>query len=168
MYLSRRGGWLAVICVLVLLAGCGKRDGPAVAGRNAPPFALRDLQDEEVRLVEVLAQRPALVVFWAAWCRPCREEVPHLKQLQAEYGEDVSILAVNLREGKAKASSFARQQGITYRVLLDPDGGVAQRYGVRGIPTMVLIDRKGTIRYQGHAFEEAKDELIALLDSGRT
>ena len=168
MYLGMRAGWIAAICTLVLLAGCGMGDGPAAAGRKAPTFALRDLQDEEVRLVEVLARRPALLVFWTTRCGYCKAEIPALNRLQGKYGENVSILAIDIGESKNGVSSFAKAQGITYRVLLDPYGEVARLYGVRAIPTQVLIDREGTIRYNGHGLEEATEQLLALPAGERT
>lgn len=169
--------WPVLLFALALAPGCGEEPAaqggaaqrPAEAAEaspqraEAPLFALPDLQDAEVRLEEVLADRPALLVFWATWCSYCRAEIPALNKLQEERGDDVSLLAINIKESRRKVDSFAEKAGITYRILLDSDAEVARLYGITGIPTLILIDRQRGIHYEGHLVEEARAKLDELL-----
>jgi peroxiredoxin len=166
-----------VLCALALALGCSEEPAaqrqagqrPAEAAEapqqraEAPLFSLPDLQDAEVRLEEVLADRPALLVFWATWCSYCRAEIPALNKLQAEHRDEISLLAINIQESGAKVGSFAEKEGITYRILLDSDAQVTNLYGITGIPSLILIDRQRRIHYQGHVVEEAEAKLSELL-----
>jgi thiol-disulfide isomerase/thioredoxin len=84
--------------------------------------------------------------FWATWCGPCRIEMPSLEALYNKFSDkDLEILAVNCREDQATVSSFLKNEGFSFPVLLDLNGRVSTNYGVQAIPTTFLIDRDGMI-----------------------
>ncbi|MCC0632362.1 redoxin family protein [Clostridioides sp. ZZV15-6388] len=91
--------------------------------------------------------------FWATWCPPCKEEMPHIEQLYKEYkknNEDVVILGVaspNLgREGSREhVISFLKDEGYTFPVALDEDGELAYQYGINAFPTTFIIDKEGYV-----------------------
>ena len=84
--------------------------------------------------------------FWATWCGPCREEMPSMEALHKRYGEKgFEILAVNCMEDADAAFNFMRNNRLTFPVVLDQDGKVSGKYGIRGIPTTYLINREGKI-----------------------
>ncbi len=84
--------------------------------------------------------------FWATWCPPCREEMPSMQTLYDELaGEGLEMLAVNVLEDAETARGFIEEQGFTYPVLLDTNGRVMIRYGVRAYPTTYIIDREGNV-----------------------
>jgi thiol-disulfide isomerase/thioredoxin len=84
--------------------------------------------------------------FWATWCGPCRSEMPSIESLYKKFGDKgFEILAVNCAEDKATVSSYLKNGGFSFPVLLDPDGRVSLNYGVQSIPTTFLIDRDGMI-----------------------
>jgi peroxiredoxin len=73
-----------------------------------------------------------------------------LRRLNAEYKvKGLKIISVNIGENEKKVGTFVKQQGIDYTVLLDKDNTTADRYGVRGIPTNILLDKEGTVKYRG-------------------
>ena len=90
-----------------------------------------------------------LLDFWATWCRPCINAMPHIQTLFEIYKEDdVVVLGVNSWEReKEKVTPFLKEHKITYRILLDSKDEVIGEYGVSGIPTFYIIDKKGIIRY---------------------
>lgn len=84
--------------------------------------------------------------FWATWCPPCREEMPSMQALYDELADEgLEMLAVNVLEDAETARGFIEEEGFTYPVLLDTNGRVMIRYGVRAYPTTYIIDRDGYV-----------------------
>jgi peroxiredoxin len=111
----------------------------------APAFALEDLAGRRVSLADFRG-RAVFLNFWATWCAPCREEFPAMVTLSRELGEQgLAVVAVNFQEDREAVRAFAREFGVPFPVLLDPSGGVAERYGVRALPTTVFGDRQGML-----------------------
>lgn len=129
-------------------------------GARAADFSLPALDGEEVKLAEVLRDGEAVLVFWATWCPPCVASIPEIRKFYAgeqarekETGRKrVTVLSVNIGERKEAVAAFAARHRIDYPVLLDADNAVARAYQVRGVPTVVLIERGGRIRHRGHSF----------------
>jgi thiol-disulfide isomerase/thioredoxin len=92
--------------------------------------------------------RVVYVDFWASWCVPCRESFPWMKALEQRYGDrGLSIVAVNLNHDDKNARRFLHVFRPNFTVIFDPSGRLARRYHVIGMPTSVLIDRSGMIRF---------------------
>ncbi len=86
------------------------------------------------------------MVFSTTWCPYCRTEIPQLKELYAKYKEKgLEILNIDIQESKERVSAYANKHKLPYKILLDTDGMVATMYGVRGVPTKVLINKDGTV-----------------------
>jgi peroxiredoxin len=112
---------------------------------EAPDFTLEDLRGSQVSLKD-FAGKVVFLNFWATWCGPCRVEMPSMEKLWQKFKEEAFvILAVDLREGKEEVSSFMKDYGLTFSVLLDSRGEVASMYAVRAIPTTYLLDSEGII-----------------------
>ncbi|MFQ5835875.1 MAG: TlpA family protein disulfide reductase [bacterium] len=112
---------------------------------KAPDFTLENLEGSQVSLKNFQG-KVIFLNFWATWCGSCRYEMPTMEKLWQRFKEeDFVILAVDLREGKKKVSSFMKEFGLTFPVLLDSRGEVANTYGVRAIPTTYLLDPEGRI-----------------------
>ncbi len=120
--------------------------GPATRGRVAPDFELPSLQGPQVRLSQFRGQ-VVLVNFWATWCPPCRAEMPSIERLYRAYASrGLAILAVDdERAGSAVVEGFQRNLVLSFPILLDSSGDVSTLYGVRGLPTTVIVDREGRI-----------------------
>jgi len=113
---------------------------------NKPPdFVLKDLKGDDVRLSDH-KNKPVLLVFSTTWCKYCREEVPHIKSLYSNYGKkDLVIINIFVQEPAGKVAAFADKYALPYRVALDTDGHVAELFDVKGVPTLVLLDREGRV-----------------------
>jgi thiol-disulfide isomerase/thioredoxin len=117
-----------------------------LTGEPAPEFTLPLLDGGTLELAALRGKNIVLLDFWATWCGPCRAAMPALVEVAHEYaGKGVRYFAVNLREDPEKIRSYLKQSGLQIAVPLDKDGSVAGKYGVRGIPTMVIVGKNGVV-----------------------
>jgi peroxiredoxin len=113
---------------------------------KAPDFVLTDLNGQKFRLSDHKGKRPVLLIFSTTWCTFCRAEIPHFKSLYASYAKQgLEIVNIDIQESKEKVAKFVAKQQLPYRTLLDEDGTVSGIYEVRGVPTMILVDKNGMI-----------------------
>jgi peroxiredoxin len=113
----------------------------------APDFTLRGADGRNVRLDELRGQ-VVLVNFWATWCGPCREEMPHLNQLYDKYRKSgFVLLGVNIDDDPRTALATAAKLNVEFPVLLDTDKKVSKQYDLSTMPSTVVIDRDGKVRY---------------------
>ena len=116
------------------------------AEEKAPDFVLTDLKGQKFRLSDHRGQRPVLIIFSTTWCTFCKAEIPHFKSLYATYArQGLEVVNIDIQESKEKVARFASQNQLPYRVILDEDGSVSGVYEIRGVPTMVLVDKNGMV-----------------------
>jgi len=127
----------------------------AAVGKNsqAPDFTLEALSGENIRLAERRGE-VVLINFWASWCGPCRQEMPVLDRLHKRYADaGFSVLGVNV-EGKRKpAEKVAAKSNVTFPVLIDAGQKVSELYDLEAMPTTVVVDRNGEVRYVHHGYK---------------
>ena len=136
-------------CTLaLLLAGTVRAIGP---GDAAPNFALEDFDGHALRLADFRG-RLVLLNFWASWCGPCIEEMPHLSAWQRTYGSaGLQVIGVSMDDDAAPGKKFLARHGVDYPIVLG-DAQLGERYGgILGLPQSFLIDRRGLVvaRYKG-------------------
>jgi len=159
---------LSVVLALTL-AIAGASVARAVGeGTVAPEIALKDLSGKLVQVAD-LKGKVVLVDFWASWCGPCREELPVLDGLYKKYRErGLVIIGVGLDRDSDKLAKFLRAMPLSFPVVHDPAGSVADKYGPPKMPSSYLIDKRGLIRHV-HSGYKASDkaqlekELAAML-----
>lgn len=114
-------------------------------------FVLPNLDSKNVKLSDFVGEKVVLLNFWTTWCPYCVREIPELKKYYSEYKDKgLEIVAVNIQESYKQVKNFVSKKGIEYVILLDKDGVVANQYGVRGIPTNILINKDGEIIFAGY------------------
>lgn len=118
--------------------------GALAAGDEAPDFVLTDLDGTERRLSDYEG-KGVFLNFWGTWCEPCKDEMPHMEKLSAEYEGEVEILAVNVGESDFQVTNFAEQYGLTFPIAIDKGKEVMNAYGVNPLPTTFMIRPDGTI-----------------------
>lgn len=116
-----------------------------IAGYLAPQFTLSSTLDDEISLADYRGQ-PVVLNFWASWCPPCREEVPHFQDASVKYNGKAAILGIDQGEPLSIVADFGSTFSLSYPLLLDQDGVVNRKYGVVALPTTVFVDANGVIR----------------------
>ena len=146
-----------------LLAAGGMGAWPALAieaGQPAPDVELPAAIDAAPRL-SALKGKLVYVDFWASWCGPCRQSFPWMNEMQAKYGaKGLQIVAINLDAKRADADAFLAQLPARFGLAFDAAGASAKRFGVKGMPTSVLIGRNGEVLMVHQGFRD--DERQAL------
>ncbi|MHB8770258.1 MAG: TlpA family protein disulfide reductase [Syntrophales bacterium] len=113
---------------------------------KAPDFVLTDLEGRQFRLSDHRGKRPVLLIFSTTWCTFCKAEIPHFKTLHGTYAKQgLEVVNIDIQESKEKVAKFAAQNQLPYRVLLDEAGTVSSVYEIRGVPTMILVDKNGMV-----------------------
>ncbi len=118
--------------------------------REAPAFSLRDMDDKAHRLMDYRG-KVIMLNFWATWCPPCRREMPSLEALYRKFKDQgLVVLAVNQWEDPDLVFAYMGQLSVfpTFPVVFDREEKVSEAYGVKGLPTTFLIDRKGQVVYR--------------------
>lgn len=131
----------------------------AVPTGTAPDFTLRTMDGPNLRLQEQRG-RVVMVNFWATWCGPCRQEMPELNKLYEKYrSSGFVLLGVNVDDDTRNAASVATKLGVKFPVLLDTDKAVSKRYDLATMPSTVLIDRDGKVRYVHRGYRDGFEDL---------
>jgi peroxiredoxin len=129
--------------LIFFLSQCTKEEkSPSLA----PEFSLKTLTGEEINLAKNRG-KIILIDFWATWCAPCREAIPHLVDLYKTYREQgLEVVGLSMDKGDPKTvDHFVRSLDIPYPIAIAPEE-IARAYGVSGLPTTLLIDKEGKIR----------------------
>ena len=136
----------AFALALTVLTPAAHAVAPA-ANAVAPDFTLRGADGRNVRLDELRGQ-VVLVNFWATWCGPCREEMPRLETLYEKYRKSgFVLLGVNVDDDPHVALATASKLNVSFPVLLDTEKKVSKLYDLNTMPSTIVIDRDGKVRF---------------------
>lgn len=143
-----------VLVILILLVLGFSRE--AFAG----DIILNDLNGKAVNLSGYKG-KPAILFFWTSWCPYCRKETKTLNQLYPQMKkEGITVFAVNIGEPDYKVKGFFKDYGLTFNVLLDKEGKLANHYDVIGVPTYIFLDKTGQVILQAHSLPENYQSLL--------
>jgi len=131
----------------------------AVTGSAAPDFTLKSASGENLKLSEYRGE-VVLINFWASWCGPCRQEMPALDELHNRYRAlGFTVLGVNVEEDSRKAREVLKDLQVSFPVLLDDRSTVSRLYDVVAMPSTVLVDRNGNIRYLHKGYQPGLEDV---------
>lgn len=152
------------LCFLIF--GCDSKPPQTARSNKAPDFTLpaigwsasggKDLSGKEVKLADLLGQKPLVLDFWASWCPSCRAEIPKIVELYNNYKDKINVVGINLDRSLSDAQAYTQKNFIHYPNLYDARGMVARTYRVVGIPALVIINSQGEIVNRNATLEDVK------------
>lgn len=150
--------FVAVAMAMVFLATTA--EAALKKGEPAPPIKVTTTSGQPVTLANYKGY-VLLIDFFASWCHPCEKSIPHLIELNKKYGKQgLQILGLSLDEDSYDLIDFIKPKKLNYPVAL-ADEDLQEKYGLRSIPTMVIVDKKGNVVEQ---IMGLNDEVIHSLE----
>ncbi len=134
-------------------------------GQKAPDFKLEPVGGGKPMSLSRFHGKAVAIVFWATWCPPCRHEIPALKDFYQTYtpkGVQVVTVTIDFRQTREDVVQFQQKFELPYIVLWDAGNKVSDTWGVEGIPTNLVLDADGVVRYRGHEVDNA---MISVVDN---
>ena len=154
--ISRSLPRLLTACMISLV--CVSLTGAASVKGPAPNFTLKSLSGKNLKLSEMTGN-VVLINFWASWCGPCREEMPVLNALHKKYEPlGFTVLGVNVEEDMEGAMNFLGHVPVDFPILLDNTNKVSKQYKVVAMPTTVVVDRDGNMRYLHEGYKPGDEK----------
>lgn len=148
---------LLLICITQFaFAGAKNIEGPA------PDFTLKTNNGNNMRLSELRGQ-VVLINFWASWCGPCRQEMPLLDDIHSKYSKlGFTVLGVNVDKDPKQADKILKDIPVTFPILYDSESSVSKTFNVNAMPTTVIVDRNGEMRFLHLGYKPGyEDDYIA-------
>jgi peroxiredoxin len=176
-FASRRpwlGSLAAAAVALALLLSSGpahatsgqdyaRQTGAQLVGRVVAPLTLTTIDGKTLDLGALRGRKAVYLKFWATWCVPCREQMPHFEKIQRGARDDLQVVAINIGfdDTLAQITSYRREHGLTMPIARDDDGRLGELFGLRVTPQHVIIGKDGRIAYVGHLADVALEAALA-------
>jgi len=152
----------AVFTLAMLIATVASQAAMPAIGSAAPDFTLKSGTGKNLKLSEHRGE-VVMINFWATWCGPCRQEMPLLNRIHEKYRKaGFTLLGVNIDDNSANALAMAKKLGVTFPILFDAEKRISRLYDVDGMPSTVLIDRDGKVRYIHRGYRAGYEDLYEM------
>ncbi len=150
--------WLSLLLVCFLSITVLTQANAASVKGPAPDFTLKSLGGKNLKLSEMTGN-VVLINFWASWCGPCREEMPLLNALHKKYEAlGFTVLGVNVEEDEKNVRGFLKNFPVDFPILLDNKNRVSKQYNVIAMPTTVVVDRDGNMRFLHQGYKPGDED----------
>ena len=153
-----------LLLTLLLLLPCTVP--AAQLGQALIPFKGTDIEGQPFDLQKIIGSNPVMLIFWASWCPTCKTEVPKINQLAEKYqsrGMDFIAVNVGFNDSLERAKAFIQKTGMTYPAFFDGTETLAEKYRLQGVPTVIIADKQGIIRYRNFIVPEISEANFAQL-----
>jgi thiol-disulfide isomerase/thioredoxin len=159
------------IIVLLLIGTCAAADttgqqraeaaGRGLVGAPAPRMVVKTIDGETIDLGSLYGKKAVYLKFWATWCVPCREQMPHFEHTYETAGPDLAVIAINagFDDSLEEIQRYRQQFGITMPIVLD-DGRLGAAFNLRVTPQHIVIGRDGLIQFVGHLADQRLDAAL--------
>lgn len=129
--------------------------------QKAPDFTLKSMAGKNLNLTE---QRGNIIVlnFWASWCGPCRKEMPILQKFHDKYSNlGVQVWGVNVEQENQAGRDFIKDIAVNFPIFFDASNTISAAYQVDAMPTTVIIDRAGQVRFVFRGYKDGYEKKYA-------
>jgi peroxiredoxin len=161
---------IGLLCLLALAAVAAESPSGAqraeqvaatLVGQPAPALQLRGVDGGTIDLGAYRGKQAVYLKFWATWCHPCIEQMPHFQHAHATAGKDLAVIGINagFNDTPAAIREFQREHHISMPMAID-DGQAAAAFNLRVTPMHVVIDRAGIVRFIGHLADARVDRAL--------
>lgn len=142
-----------------------KTDWKTMPGMPLANFKLPDDRDAAFALSS-LKGKYVIIDFWASWCRPCRESFPQMREFyQANKARGLEICSISIDKSKSAWLKALKEENNPWIQLLDTQDISTKQFAIRGVPTQILVDRKGVIVAKQVGYSKDDDQLAEKLRS---
>jgi peroxiredoxin len=168
----RRGSTSVALAALFLMSAQALADdagqkmaeaaGRDLIGSPAPRIVLATIDGGTIDLGSLYGKKAVYLKFWATWCVPCRQQMPHFEHAYETAGADLAVIAVDVgfNDSVEEIRKYRKQLGITMPIVFDSDGQVGAAFHLRVTPQHIVIGRDGRIRYVGHLADQGLDAAL--------
>ena len=146
------------LCILIGIVAISAVASAAPESGPAPNFQLSARDGSQISLAGLQGD-VVMINFWATWCGPCRQEMPHLEALHQRYSSlGFTLLGVNVEDDPKGAEAWLAETPVSFPILFDSQNDVTKLYDVIAMPSTVLVDRTGNIRYAHHGYKPGYED----------
>ncbi len=157
--------------MLLIVAMAASGVAADLTGQKAPDFTIKTVDGGNVKLSELLEEGPVLLDFWATWCQPCKQALPHLDRIYTTYkdrGFTMLGISIDNTRSVSKVRPYVRGQGFDFPVGLDTDSEILRMFRGTNVPHTVLIGTDGMVKnvwigYHPGEEDEIEAEIASLL-----
>jgi thiol-disulfide isomerase/thioredoxin len=170
-----------ILCCLAILIGSlhvtpllaevsgqqrAQQAGRAILGAPAPRLVLKTIDGDSIDLGSLYGKKAVYLKFWATWCVPCRQQMPHFEHAYETAGPDMAVIAINVgfNDSIDAIRAYRKKLGITMPIVFD-DGSLGAAFHLRVTPTHIVIGRDGRIQYVGHLADQQLDAALVAARS---
>jgi thiol-disulfide isomerase/thioredoxin len=170
--------WITLCCVLFVFS-IHAQEKTLEVGAEAPTFSLPTLDQKYIYLRDYCGaelRKPwknkikhvVVLSFFATWCKPCLEEIPHLEKIQERFkNQPVKFYLINVGEERERINEFLKKREINLTILLDRYKKTAEKYGALILPRLIVVDKEGLVKKKQTGFkdgDEFEKELRTLIE----
>ena len=141
--------------------------GRSLVGTVAPRLLVKTIDGATIDLGQLYGKQAVYLKFWATWCVPCRQQMPHFEHTYETAGPDLAVIAINtgFNDSVEEVLKYRQKLGITMPIVLD-DGEVGAAFHLRVTPQHIVIGRDGRIQYVGHLADATLDAALLAARTG--
>jgi thiol-disulfide isomerase/thioredoxin len=136
--------------------------GQSLIGTPAPPLVLKTIDGDTIDLGSLYGKRAVYLKFWATWCTPCRQQMPHFEHVYETAGPDLAVIAIDVgfNDTVDAIRAYRKKLGITMPIVFDGDGQIGAALHLRVTPQHIVIGRDGRVQYVGHLADAHLDAAL--------